>query len=463
MAAKMAPTDKSSSEQWSSGRLFVWAASGAAIGLNNIWQFPYFLGQHGSGAFLFVYILCLLVIALPLLMAHLMLGRAGRKSPIDSINLLIDKCHSDPIWTVLGWMLTLSGFFVLSYLSVIAGWTISYAVRALVGSFGGLTADGINSVFNGLVSDPEKQIFWHSLFMMMTMIVAGRGIKSGFEPVIKAAVPTLFVLLALLLAYASATNEIERTLTYLFYFDLSNINSQGILVAMGHAFFSLGLGFGVMMAYSAYLPSQVSIIKVSTWVIFLDLLVGILAGIIVYAILFSADIAVDSGPMLVFQSIPLALDSMPLGALVGTLFFVLLTLTAWLTAIALIEPIMQWCCCHYQCSRFSASIVCGLVIWCLGVVIILSFNYWSFSFDYFGYEKNLGFFDTLQIITSNFLLPLAGILLALFAGWAIDKNISREQLNLKYKFIFDIWLWLMRIIIPLILFTVMFSIPKLFL
>lgn len=463
MATKKDPIDSDSGNQWSSGRVFIWAAGGAAIGLNNIWQFPYFIGQHGSGAFILVYVLCLLVIALPLLMAQILLGRAGRGSPIDSIKLLISKCRSDPLWAVLGWMLTLSGFFVLSYLSVIAGWTIAYAVRATVGAFGGLTADGINSVFNGLVSDPEKQIFWHSLFMVMTMIVAGRGLKAGLEPVVKAAVPIMFVLLAFMLAYAVAANEIERALIYIFYFDLSNMNSQGVLVAMGHAFFSLGLGFAVMMAYSAYLPAQVSILKVSSWVIFLDLFVGLLAAIIVYAILFTADIAVDSGPMLVFQSIPLALDSMPLGSLVGSSFFILLALTAWLTAIALIEPIMQWCCRHYRLSRFAASIGCGLVIWCLGIVIILSFNYWSFSFDYFGYEKNLGIFDSLQIIISNFLLPLSGILVALFAGWAIDKSFLQDQLNLKYKPIFVIWFWLLRIVIPVILFTVMLNIPKLFL
>jgi len=448
--------------QWSSGWVFVLAAGGAVIGLNNVWEFPYYAGQYGGGAFLIVYLASLLILGLPLLMTQITLGRLGRSSPIFSIKTLIERSGSEPSWVALGWIITLTGFLVLSYLSVIAGWTLAYCLRAAAGSFGGLTADGVNGIFTAFVSDPEKQIFWHSLFMVMTMVVVARGVKSGFEPVVKLVTPLLMVLLAALLAYAVAAKEIGPALVHLFYPDFSRLSNEALLIALGHAFFSLGLGFGAMMVYGAYLPARTSVGAVSLMVIILDILVGLLAAGFIYAVLLAGGEAVTEGPELIFQAVPLALDSLPLSRPVGALFFLLLGLAAWLTAIALIEPAVAWLLERWGLSRFNAAILCGLGAWTLGVVTILSFNYWKFDFEFLG-PRSLGFFDALQILTSNFLLPLSGMFVALFAGWSLDRELVRKALALRPRYVFLLWLWSVRLVVPVLLLVLMVAISRLFL
>lgn len=462
MAANKRTRKKPAPERWSSERVFVLAASGVAIGLHNVWQFAFTVGEFGGGAFLLVYVGFLLLLGLPLLMSEIMVGRLGRGSPIHAIKTLVDRTDSDPNWHLLGSLKTFTGILVLSYLSVIAGWTLAYVLRAAWGKFDGLTADGVNGLFTAFASDPEKQIFWHSLFMMMTMVVVARGVRHGFEPVVRKLVPALFVLLLILLLYASTTAGIGKALSQVFAIDFSSLGFKGILSAMAHAFFTLSLGFGALMMYGAYLPEDASITRASLAIIALDTLAGLMAAIVVTAILIAGDQLAVAGPLLVFQALPLALDVLPHSELVATLLFLFLGIAAWLTAIALVEPAMAWLTVAHQMTRFQAAIWCGLSAWALGIVTILSFNYWAFDFEFFGIKKHLGFFDMLQIVTSNFLLPLAGLLVALFAGWSLERGITGETLKIRSPYLYNTWLWLVRAIVPVLLVIIAVSVSRLF-
>ena len=448
---------------WSSTQNCILAASGAAIGLNNIWQFPYVAGQYGGGLFLLAYIVALFVVGLPLLMSEFMVGRLGKGSPIQTIRTLVDRNNGDPNWFLLGSIKTFTGFWILSYLSVIAGWTIAYFVRSALGTFEGLTEDGMNSIFTEFVQDPEKQIFWHSLFMVMTMTVVARGIKRGFEPVVRLVVPLIFVLLFVMLIYSVTLHGFGQAIEQIFYPDIESFSSKSILMAMGHAFFSLGLGFGVMLMYGAYLSEEASVTKVSLWVIGLDTLAGILAAIIIYSLLFSGDQVPVGGPALIFQAVPLALDQLSYSQFFTTVIFLLLALTAWMTAIGLIEPAMAWLMESHAMNRFQASLWAGFGAWLLGIVTILSFNYWAFDFNFFGIEKHLGIFDFLQIVVSNFLLPVAGMLIALYVGWSLNRKITYKALKMKKARYFIVWFWSVRLVTPVLLLILTFYIPSLFL
>lgn len=456
------PTRQTVGIHWSSTRVLVLAAAGAAIGFNNFWQFPTLLGEHGGSAFLVVYLGFLALIGLPLLMAEIMLGRLGRASPAGSLRHLAGLTRSDPHWAVVGGMGILAGFLIFAYLSVIAGWTVAYMLRALVGAFSGLTADGIGSQFAQLVKDPEKQLFWHTLFVVATMLMMARGLRAGLETAVRLAVPLLLVLLGVLLIYAAVAGQFGRALAQLFVPDFTRLGANGILNAMTHALFTLGLGTGVMMMYGAYAAPQTPLLQVSLRVAALDTLTGLVAAVIVFAVLYAGGVEPVAGTALVFQALPLAFDHIPFGGLAGTVFFLLLTLVAWVSALAFVEPALVWLGERFQWSRRRAALVCGLGAWALGVAVILSFNAWAFSFKFFSAVKKFGMFDVLQILTAHLLLPVGAILLSLFAGWVVRPATSREALGLRSPCSYDTWLWLVRVVIPALLVIVTVSLSDLF-
>lgn len=447
---------------WSSTRALVLAATGAAIGFNNFWQFPALLGEHGGGAFLVVYLGFLALIGLPLLLAELMLGRLGRASPAGSLRHLASLTRSDPHWGVVGGMGILAGFLIFAYLSVIAGWTLAYMLRALIGAFSGLTADGIGSQFAQLVKDPEKQLFWLTLFVAATMLVAARGLRAGIEAAVRVAVPLLLVLLAALLVYAAVAGQFGRALVQLFVPDFTRVGANGVLNAMTHALFTLGLGTGVMMMYGAYAAPPTPLLRVALRVAALDTLTALVAAVIVFSVLYAGGVEPVAGTALVFQALPLAFDHMPFGGFAGTVFFLLLALVAWVSALAFVEPALVWLGERFQLPRPRAALLCAVGAWVLGVVVILSFNAWAFSFKFFSAVKKFGLFDVFQILTAHLLLPVGAILLSLFAGWVVRPATSRETLGLRSPCSYDVWLWAVRVVIPALLVVVTVSLSDLF-
>ncbi|NNF96499.1 MAG: sodium-dependent transporter, partial [Halobacteria archaeon] len=259
--------------QWSSRWAFVLAATGSAVGLGNIWKFPYITGENGGGAFVLIYLLCIAVIGVPIMMAEIMLGRRGRQSPINTMHTLAIEAGHSPHWKWLGWLGVVAGFLILSYYSVIAGWSLAYIFRTATGTFTDVTPDGVGSIFSSFLSDSESLLFWHTVFMVMTMLVVARGVAGGLEKAVKFLMPALFVLLIILLGYAMNTTAFDEGIRFLFEPDfhalLYSTNEAGVerlswdpvLIAMGHAFFTLSLGIGAIMVYGSYLPQDASIAK----------------------------------------------------------------------------------------------------------------------------------------------------------------------------------------------------------
>jgi NSS family neurotransmitter:Na+ symporter len=447
---------------WSSETVFILAVSGAAIGLNNVWQFPALVAENGGGAFLLVYFAALVLVGVPLLMTEIVIGRRGEFSPIGSVNRLILEDVGHPGWAVLGWLVTLTGFLIFTYLSVVGSWMLAYALRAAVGAFAELSLDGVVGLFFALAGDPEKQLFWHATFVALTMFIAARGISEGLEPVVKWGVPIVMGALLLLVLYAAVFGGFFQALAALFEPEQSRLTVKGVLFAMGHVLFSLGLGVGAVMAYGAYARSRVSIARSALFIAAIDSGAAILAGMFVLSLLFVSGQDPTSGPLLLFQAIPYALARLPGGVIVGPIFFLTLALAALLSAIALVEPTIRWLREKRGVGRSQAVLTTGFAGWVLGVVSILSFSYWSFSFTVLGLEKKLGVFDILQMLTSNLLLPAGGILAAVFAGWVLNRTITKRELGLTGPLVFPLWLRAVRIVIPVLLFIVAIALPGLY-
>jgi len=427
---------------WSGGWAFVLAATGSAVGLGNIWKFPYITGENGGGAFVLIYLLCIVMIGVPIMMAEVLLGRRGRATPINAMKRLAVEASTTRWWWILGWLGMLAGFLILSYYSVIAGWAVSYVGKAAIGEFTGASAQYIGALFEELTLSPGMLMVWHSLFMIMTMVVVARGVEAGLEKAVRMLMPSLFVLLLIMVGYAMNSGAFLQGLDFLFNPDFSKLSTDGVLIAMGHAFFTLSLGMGAIMMYGAYLPPEASITKTTFMIAGADTLVALLAGMAIFPIVFANSLEPGAGPGLIFNTLPIAFGQMPGGVFFGTLFFILLVFAAWSSAISLIEPMVTWLVENRGHSRTSACWFAGLLTWFLGIGTVLSFN-WASDVTLFGKT----FFDLLDYLTANIMLPLGGLAIALFAGWLLPQIVSKDEMRLGPKG-FSTWLFLVRYVTP---------------
>jgi NSS family neurotransmitter:Na+ symporter len=454
------PTERKSIHgQWSSRFAFILAATGSAVGLGNIWKFPYIAGENGGGAFVLVYLLCIAVIGIPIMMAEVLIGRRGRQSPINTMRTLAYEENASRYWQLLGWAGVIGGFLILSYYSVIAGWALAYVFRAGSGLFTGLSADGVQSVFSDLVDEPERLLAWHTIFMVMTMMIVGRGVQSGLERAVRLLMPALFVLLLLLVGYAWNSGAFQQGLDFLFEPDFSQLTGNGVLIAMGHAFFTLSLGMGAIMVYGSYLPDNASIAKITMAVSVMDTLVALLAGMAIFPIVFANGLEPAAGPGLIFQTLPIAFGHMDGGAFFGMLFFVLLVFAAWTSAISLIEPAVAWMVENLGMTRIFASALAGLTTWLFGLLTVFSFNIWSdvkpLSMIPVFAESTI--FDLLDYLTANIMLPLGGLLIAVFAAWLMKRDSSVDELAMGDGFFYRLWRILVRYITPVAVVIVFFN------
>jgi len=445
----MAEPRKSIHGEWSSRLAFVLAATGSAVGLGNIWKFPYITGENGGGAFVLVYLMCVAVIGFPIMMSEVLLGRRGRQSPINTMRSLAKEEGRSRWWVLLGWSGVVAGFLILSYYSVIAGWALSFVLEAGSGTFVNQTPEAIDKLFGDLVGSPWRLLFWHTLFMFMTMVVVAQGVQRGLEKAVRFLMPALFVLLIIMVGYALSTGHFEQGLNFLFYPEFDKLSWGAVLTAMGHAFFTLSLGMGAIMIYGSYMPHDASITKTSMLVVGADTLVALLAGMAIFPIVFAYGLEPGGGPGLVFKTLPIAFGKMPGGVFFGTVFFVLLVFAAWSSSISLIEPAVAWLVENKGMQRMRASIICGLATWVLGIVVVLSFNKWSFSFVFAGEKKGAGFFDIIDILTANIMLPLGGLFIAVFAGWLMKTSSTAGELGVdQHDFLYKSWRFLVRYVTP---------------
>ncbi len=435
---------------WSGRWAFFLAATGSAIGLGNIWRFPYITGENGGGAFVLIYLLAIAVIGIPVMVAEVMLGRRGRHSPINTLQILAREDGASPLWSAVGLMGIVAGVLILSFYSVIAGWVSAYTFRMAFGTFKGITGSEAATLFRMLVADPEKMLAWHTIFLIITMLIVAKGVRSGLERAVRYLIPVLFLLLLGLLWFAAQTGEpFSRGVRFLFYPDFSQLTADGALIALGHAFFTLSLGMGAIMTYGAYLPRKHSIIKGVVVIALADTLVAILAGLIIFPLVFANNLPPDSGPGLIFQTLPIAFGYMSNGVVWGTLFFVMLMLVSWTSAISLVEPAVAWLIEYRGIKRTRACGWIGLTVWLLGLGTIFSFNIFSAEpFQIFG----MSFFELLNYLVSNIMLPLGGLFVAIFVGWSLNKSSSRDEVGTGPAY--RVWFFTIRYISPIALLIV---------
>jgi len=436
--------------QWSSRWIFILAATGSAVGLGNIWRFPYMAGESGGGAFVLLYVICLLIMAAPIMMAEILIGRRGRQNPVNSMRVLAEEENVNGNWRWVGMMGIIAGFLILSYYSVIAGWILAYVFRSATGVFTGADPEAIAGVFSDLVADPERLLAWHTVFIMMTIIVVSRGVKSGLEQAVRYLMPGLFVLLLVMVGYAMSTERFAEALVYLFVPDFETLTGNfqaSLLNASGQAFFSLSVGMGAIMIYGSYLSDKASIMGSTIMIASADTLVALLASLAIFPLVFTYGLEPSAGPGLIFVTLPIAFGQMPGGVFFGTLFFFLVMFAAWTSAISLLEPAVTWLVENLDMTRLMATASAGFLAWLLGIGTILSFNHWSFSFIFAGAEKNNGLFDMIDILTANIMLPLGGLLMAVFVAWKMSRASTMDELQLKPA-IYSAWRFTLRYIAP---------------
>ncbi|MEM7466474.1 MAG: sodium-dependent transporter [Pseudomonadota bacterium] len=429
--------------QWSSRWVFILAATGSAVGLGNIWRFPYVTGENGGGAFVLVYLACVLTVGLPIMMAEILIGRRGRQSPINSMKDLASAEGKDSSWQAVGWLGVAAGFLILSFYSVVAGWSVAYVFQVGAGSFNEVTAESSSQYFDALTGSANRLTLWHSIFMLMVIAVVARGVQGGLEKAVKWLMPALFVLLVVMVGYAATTGDFAGAFKYLFEPDFSKINGDTILAALGQAFFSLSLGMGSIIVYGAYLSKNASIPQTALIIGGVDTLVALLAGLAIFPIVFAYGLEPGSGAGLVFVSLTIAFGQMPGGQLFGSLFFMLLTVAAWTSAISLLEPVTAWLVESQKWNRIKAAFVAGFGAWLVGMGSVLSFNLWQ---DLKVSGKN--FFDWSEFLSTTIMLPLGGLCIALFAGWAMSKSSTAEELE-SSAIVIGAWRILVRYVAPL--------------
>jgi NSS family neurotransmitter:Na+ symporter len=419
---------KSLHGHWSSRMAFVLAVTGSAVGLGNVWKFPYVAGQNGGGAFVIVYLLCVVLIGMPVMMSEILIGRRGRRNPVATMALLGEEEGSSSRWQFVGGMGVLAGILILSYYSVIAGWTLAYIVKSATGVFTGADAAIVGQQFGGFVGDWRAVAFCHTLFMGLTIFVVMRGVERGLEQAVRFMVPALLVLMLVLLGYSLTSGHFGEGVAFMFTPDFSKLTWDSVL--------------GAIMAYGAYLPEETSIIGASGAVVTADTLIAILAGLVIFPLVFANGLDPADGPGLVFQTLPLALGQMPGGAFFSTLFFVLLSFAAWTSALGLMEPAVAWLVERFNKTRAQAAVIIGGLIWLLGFGTVFSFNVFANLSVYKGTV-----FDNLDHLTNNIMLPLGGLFIAVFAGWVMCRNSTAEELGgagLLYK----LWRMLARFLVP---------------
>ena len=441
MAISTQPTDG----RWSSRWLFVLAAAGSAVGLGNIWKFPYIAGENGGGAFVLIYLVCVAFVGAPIMISEVMLGRKGRASPINTMGTLAKQASASGRWGFVGWMGVLAGVLILSYYAVIAGWALNYVWLTASGTFDAASAQVATSTFDQLQQDPLQMVAWHSLFIFITIWIVARGVSRGLETAIRWFMPLLFVLLLVLLGYSVSSGGFAKGWAFMFDFNWDVVGPETWLIAMGQAFFTLSLGMGTMMAYGAYVPDDSHIGSTVLTIVVLDTFVAVAAGLAIFPLVFVNGLEVGQGPGLMFVTLPLAFGQLPMGALFGTVFFVLVSFAAITSAISLTEPAIAYLVEEYNAKRSRVAVSLGVFCWLLGLGTVFSFNIWADVKPLFG----LNFFEIVDQLSQNIMLPLGGLLIALFAVWVLPQNIVREQLQVRSDRIMLVWRVVGGVIAPL--------------
>jgi len=413
---------------------FIFAAAGSAVGLGNIWKFPYITGEYGGGAFVLVYLACILLVGLPLMYAELIIGRRGGKDVLGALLSLTRERGpgARALSLITGGMAVAAGFLILSFYSVVAGWAIHFFWVSV--GFIKMDPAGAGATFEAVAGSPLWSSAWHTLFMIMTVLVVSRGIHSGIERVCSYLMPALVGILVMLLVYVGLTGGLGESLSFLFKPDFSKLSGDAVLEALGHAFFTLSLGMGAMVTYGSYLGSDRHVVRDGVWVAVLDTVIALMAGAVIFAVVFSAGGEPAAGPGLVFMTLPDLFVDMPGGTLVAAAFFLLLVFAAWSSGISLLEVVVAWLVDEHGIARPKATWSVGAVIWLVG----LSAARWGEVIDF------------LDNITTRYMLPVGGFCVAIAAGWLLsrkDREAGFEGIAGR-SWLAPLWTALIRFVTP---------------
>jgi len=432
---------------WGSRLGFVFAASGSAVGLGNIWKFPYITGEYGGGAFVLVYLFCILLVGLPLMYSELIIGRRGAKDVLGAMRAVTAHQPIGPALSLLVGILAIGGgFLILSFYSVVAGWAVHFLAVALPWDGIRMAEGGAAPTFSVLLGDEHLAVsghewipvLWHTVFMLMTVGVVMRGVHSGIEAVCSRLMPALFVILLVLLAYVAVTGGLAESATFLFRPNFHKLTAEGALEALGHSFFTLSLGMGAMITYGSYLDRDSSVVRDGAVVAVLDTVVALMAGLVIFAVVFHQGMEPSAGPGLVFVTLPDLFTKMPLGTPVAIAFFVLLIFAAWSSAISLLEVVVAFSVDSLGLTRARASLLLGGAIWLLGI----------------GCASKASLFDDLDNLTTRYLLPLGGLLIAITAGWILkrdDRFAGFDAIGERAATLARGWLVVIRFVTPVLL------------
>jgi NSS family neurotransmitter:Na+ symporter len=419
-------------EQWSGRFGFVLASIGSAVGLGSIWKFPYEVGSNGGGVFVLFYLLGVAAIVVPLLLVEFAIGRQGRGDAAASIRHVAQAHGASPLWAATGWLGVTSSFLILSFYAVVGGWAIAYAVETVLFDSAS-TADAVQARFDGLMAAPARMALYQALFMGLAALIVGRGIVQGIEAAAKVLMPALAILIVVLAIYSVIEGDVMRTVHFMFSPDLAKLTPRVALEALGLGFFSIGVGLGVMIVYAAYAGEGIDLWQVAMVTVIGDTAISFLAGFAVFPIVFAEGLDPSSGPGLMFITLPLAFGRMPFGSIASVAFFLLLAVAALASAISLLEMPVAFLTRRARWPRAVASVAAAASCFVLGLGTVFSFNLWRNVFPLAALPgfRQATFYDVLDHVTSNVMLPVGGLALAIMAGWALPQTVLATEFALS--------------------------------
>ena len=406
---------------WASRMGFILAASGSAVGLGNVWKFPYIVGQNGGGAFVLIYLVCVLIVGFPIMLAEFTIGRKTNLNPIGAFHKLTKISG----WIWMGYMGVLAGFLILSFYGVVGGWTLAYVVKSFTVTVTNFTSPKeAGDFFGDFTSNAFEAISYQFLFMAICFSIVVRGIHGGIEKACYVLMPTLVIMLVILMIRSISLKGAMEGVQFYLSPDFNKITPQIILVALGQAFFSLSLGMGCMVTYGSYLSEKENLVTATIYVVLFDTIIALLMGMVIFPAVFAMGLEPTQGPSLVFKVLPAVFSIMPMGSIVSTIFFILLGIAAITSGISLLEVVVAYFVDSRGWSRKKAVVVSSLAIFIFGVPSGLSFGYLS-EVKFF----DMTFFDNVDNIASNYLLPIGGMFTALFIGWSWGVRQAEQEIK----------------------------------
>lgn len=433
-------------QKWSSRFGFLMASIGFAVGLGNIWRFPYVTGENGGSAFVLVYLLCVAAIGIPILMAEIMLGRRGRLAPPATFAKLASAAGQSHRWVAVGYLNLLTAFAILIGYGVVAGWVLYYLVHAAATGFAGVDAVASERVFVTLTASTPLMMFWTLVAFGIAGVIVARGVSSGIEKAVVVLMPLLFVLLVSLALFNAFAGGMPQALDYLFTLDFSKITGAVVLAAVGQAFFSIGVAMAGMMMFGAYLDKDISIAGSAFLIVIADTGVALTAGLVIFPMVFEYGLDPAGGAGLIFETLPVAFAQMPGGAIIAPLFFLLLSVAAVTSIVGLVEPVTAWVAERFGLVRSRATVVLLSTLLPLSLVSALSYNHWA-NVRMFG--MNLA--AVIDFVPNQIMLPLGGLAIALFTGWFFKREAGAQELGLN-EGAFSLWYQLLRfVVVPALL------------